>query len=211
MRRRREKETRSGGVADREPRSFPFGIVQGPCLHFPLFFKTSPPPSSLFLFSHPTPDTMNASDPVDVAEIAKSKAVSQVGINEKDELSIDQAPAQQGTFYTEEDKSLDKEYPNDEDLRNLRRVAGKVPWAAYTIAFVELCERFSYYGTTAVCMFHCFQKMITRLIQYSRQLHSAPSTCWIYHWRPGPRLRFQQWCARCPGYGSTSLHRIDIV
>ena len=33
----------------------------------------------------------------------------------------------------------------------LRRVAGKIPWTAYTIAFVELCERFSYYGTTVVC------------------------------------------------------------
>lgn len=154
---------------------------------------------------------MNASDPVDVAEIAKSKAVSQVGINEKDELSIEQAPVQQGTFYSQEDKSLEREYPNDEDLRTLRRVAGKIPWPAYTVAFVELCERFSYYGTTAVCTFHRFQQMITRLIQNSRQLHSAPSACWIDHWRPGPRLRFQQWCPWCPGYGSTSLHRIDIV
>ncbi len=39
----------------------------------------------------------------------------------------------------------------EEDLVNLRRVSGKIPWAAYTIAFVELCERFSYYGTTVVC------------------------------------------------------------
>jgi proton-dependent oligopeptide transporter, POT family len=39
----------------------------------------------------------------------------------------------------------------DEDLINLRRVSGKIPWSAYTIAFVELCERFSYYGTTVVC------------------------------------------------------------
>jgi POT family proton-dependent oligopeptide transporter len=28
-----------------------------------------------------------------------------------------------------------------------------VHWTAYTVAFVELCERFSYYGTTAVCMY----------------------------------------------------------
>ncbi|KAJ6263709.1 hypothetical protein Dda_2278 [Drechslerella dactyloides] len=40
--------------------------------------------------------------------------------------------------------------PTEEDLRTLRRVAGKVPWTAYSIAFVELCERFSYYGTTQV-------------------------------------------------------------
>ena len=41
----------------------------------------------------------------------------------------------------------------EEDLINLRRVSGKIPWPAYTIAFVELCERFSYYGTTVVCKF----------------------------------------------------------
>lgn len=44
------------------------------------------------------------------------------------------------------------EYPTEEELRTLRRVSGQIPWSAYTIAFVELCERFSYYGTTAVCM-----------------------------------------------------------
>lgn len=39
----------------------------------------------------------------------------------------------------------------EEDLRTLRRVSGKIPWTAFTVAFVELCERFSYYGTTIVC------------------------------------------------------------
>lgn len=37
-----------------------------------------------------------------------------------------------------------------EDLHTLRRVSGKITWIAFTIAFVELCERFSYYGTTVV-------------------------------------------------------------
>ncbi|KAG9234524.1 putative peptide transporter ptr2 [Amylocarpus encephaloides] len=41
-------------------------------------------------------------------------------------------------------------HPTEEDLATLRRVSGIIPWTAYTIAFVELCERFSYYGTTAV-------------------------------------------------------------
>jgi len=40
---------------------------------------------------------------------------------------------------------------SEEDLKNLRRISGKIPWSAFTIAFVELCERFSYYGTTIVC------------------------------------------------------------
>lgn len=45
-----------------------------------------------------------------------------------------------------------REHPTEEEIRTLRRVSDKIPWTAYTIAFVELCERFSYYGTTAVCM-----------------------------------------------------------
>ena len=98
---------------------------------------------------------MNASDPVEVAEIAKSKAVSHtIGINEKgpvvDELTIDSAPLRDASI--EGDYSLDKTSPTDEELATLRRVAGKLPMAAYSVAFVELCERFSYYGTTAVCM-----------------------------------------------------------
>lgn len=44
------------------------------------------------------------------------------------------------------------EYPTEEEFKTLHRVAGNVRWTAYTIAFVELCERFSYYGTAAVCM-----------------------------------------------------------
>jgi len=43
------------------------------------------------------------------------------------------------------------EIPTEEELVTLRRVSGQIPWTAYTVAFVELCERFSYYGTTAVC------------------------------------------------------------
>jgi proton-dependent oligopeptide transporter, POT family len=39
---------------------------------------------------------------------------------------------------------------SEDDLVNLRRVSGKIPWQAYTIAFCELCERFSYYGSTVV-------------------------------------------------------------
>ncbi|ORY71399.1 POT family-domain-containing protein [Pseudomassariella vexata] len=38
--------------------------------------------------------------------------------------------------------------PSEEDMHTLRRVSGKINWAAYTIAFCELCERFSYYGSS---------------------------------------------------------------
>lgn len=46
-----------------------------------------------------------------------------------------------------------EQLPTDEDWANLRRVYGKVNWMIYVIGIVEMCERFAYYGTTAVCMY----------------------------------------------------------
>lgn len=46
-----------------------------------------------------------------------------------------------------------EQYPTGGEKKTLRRVFGHIPWTAYTIAFVELCERFSYYGRTVVCMY----------------------------------------------------------
>ncbi|KAK2746001.1 hypothetical protein FQN55_005823 [Onygenales sp. PD_40] len=50
--------------------------------------------------------------------------------------------------------NLNREYPTEEEIRTLRRVPDKIPWVTFSIAFVELCERFSYYGTTVVCMYN---------------------------------------------------------
>jgi POT family proton-dependent oligopeptide transporter len=80
---------------------------------------------------------------IDIAEVAKAEAPA--------------IPARLRPGATEEEQkrlSLDADYAeiSEEDLRTLTRVAGPVPWQAYTIAFIEFCERFSYYGTTVVCM-----------------------------------------------------------
>ncbi len=40
--------------------------------------------------------------------------------------------------------------PTAEELATLRRVPNYIPRKIFTIAFIELCERFSYYGTTVV-------------------------------------------------------------
>jgi hypothetical protein len=50
-------------------------------------------------------------------------------------------------------------YPSNEELITLRRISGLVPWTAYTVAIVELCERFSYYGTIAVCKNNCLTQL----------------------------------------------------
>lgn len=42
-------------------------------------------------------------------------------------------------------------FPTAEEMATLRRVANNLPLKLLTIAFVELCERFSFYGCTAVC------------------------------------------------------------
>lgn len=84
-----------------------------------------------------------ASDPTsvavgdDVRAIAKDKEVTLAPVlttNEDDKLGL----------------STDDRDPTEEELHTLRRVPDKIPWNIYTIAFIELCERFSYYGTTAV-------------------------------------------------------------
>ncbi|KAF2202260.1 PTR2-domain-containing protein [Delitschia confertaspora ATCC 74209] len=48
--------------------------------------------------------------------------------------------------FIEFEADLEGEEPTEEDLATLHRVSGPIPWSAYSIAFVELCERFGYYG-----------------------------------------------------------------
>jgi POT family proton-dependent oligopeptide transporter len=51
----------------------------------------------------------------------------------------------QPTFLSDAD-----DFPTDEEMHTLRRVPAHIPLKIYTIAFVEFCERMSYYGTIAV-------------------------------------------------------------
>lgn len=113
-----------------------------------------------FALSSASLPAMNVSDPVDQAEIAKSKATSHdVAVNEKHDIAVSEKhdleiePAGPPAYTTTGDDDL-KTIPTDEELATLRRVSGKLPWTTFTVAFVELCERFSYYGTTAVCKCH---------------------------------------------------------
>ncbi|KAJ6150718.1 hypothetical protein N7470_007312 [Penicillium chermesinum] len=104
---------------------------------------------------------MNASDPSDVAELAKSKAISHdatltPALRSNEDAIVGEDSKAMPVSHTAPIPTLDlheghdRVYATEHDLQTLRRVADKVPWAAYTVAFVEWCERFSYYGTTAV-------------------------------------------------------------
>lgn len=42
--------------------------------------------------------------------------------------------------------SFDNDEPTEEERATLRCVSDKLPWAAFLVAVIELCERFTYYG-----------------------------------------------------------------
>ncbi|KAK6362359.1 hypothetical protein TWF730_006053 [Orbilia blumenaviensis] len=101
------------------------------------------------------------SQPDDVAFRAKHDPALALPLDEKHEHTTAQVPPvydghdkNHGAFEREEEDA-----PTEEEIRTLRHVSDKIPWNAYTVAFVELCERFSYYGTTVV---------FTNFIQQSR-------------------------------------------
>lgn len=73
--------------------------------------------------------------------------------HEKDERAhaVEPPPVFDGQGVIQMDE-LDENIPTKEELHTLRRVSDHIPIKAYTIAFVELVERFSYYGTVIVCM-----------------------------------------------------------
>ncbi|XRM41254.1 hypothetical protein ABZX51_004533 [Aspergillus tubingensis] len=77
-------------------------------------------------------------------QAVEEKKESHLPINEKETAVVSAVPSIRDVH------NDGREYPTEEEERTLRRVSDTVSWTAYTVAFVELCERFSYYGTTAV-------------------------------------------------------------
>ena len=41
---------------------------------------------------------------------------------------------------------MEEDEPTEEELATLRKVSDHLPWSAFIVAMVELCERFTYYG-----------------------------------------------------------------
>lgn len=76
-------------------------------------------------------------------------------------------------------------YPTEEELTTLRRTHGKVSWLIYSIGFVEMCERFAYYGTTAVCKSSSSTAVMfpstDSVYLPSRQLYRLPSPTQLNH------------------------------
>jgi POT family proton-dependent oligopeptide transporter len=56
-----------------------------------------------------------------------------------------------------DEDELRGEMPTEEEKRTLRRIGDPLPKAAFLVAIVELCERFTYYGASGI-----FQNYIQR-------------------------------------------------
>jgi POT family proton-dependent oligopeptide transporter len=86
---------------------------------------------------------------------SNSLAINDVGpvdtISQGDPVSTEN---NKGIIPESYDLGVGDEDPNTDELHGpnaLRRVSAPIPWVVYTVAFVELCERFSYYGTQVLC------------------------------------------------------------
>jgi len=96
---------------------------------------------------------------LDRAEIAQAE-VARHGLDPGPPLgTVDELRAGKGSidvsnvpaYSSQGDNGLlddDYPFPTEEELQTLRRVSGKINWAAYSVAFCELGERFSYYGSS---------------------------------------------------------------
>ncbi|OJJ08429.1 hypothetical protein ASPVEDRAFT_396350 [Aspergillus versicolor CBS 583.65] len=94
---------------------------------------------------------MNQADSVEIGEVVAAQKNAQLP-SEKDLIAKEAIVEEPLPQYPagEENEALNKLHPTSEEMQTLRRVAGPLNWITFSVAFVELCERFSYYGTTAV-------------------------------------------------------------
>lgn len=90
--------------------------------------------------------------PVDSPETLQAGALEDI-VNDRRRSSVTGGKGLQQTTAMANDIAPGERYPTADELHGpsaLRRVAAPIPWSVYTVAFVELCERFSYYGTQIV-------------------------------------------------------------
>lgn len=86
----------------------------------------------------------------------------------------------------EEDDGFGGDIPTEEEKKTLRRVGDKVPKAAFLVAVVELCERFTYYGASGL-----FQNYIQRPLDG----RDGPGALGMGHQgATGLSTFFQFWC-----------------
>lgn len=103
----------------------------------------------------------DASDTVGVAQARKPSLAETPIPGNPDGKDVKLAVTARERRASTEPPTPDGEEPNEAELQTLRRVSGKIPWLAYSVAFVELCERFSV-GTHDKMMLELAHGLISR-------------------------------------------------
>jgi proton-dependent oligopeptide transporter, POT family len=92
----------------------------------------------------PTEDTGGVELPTrdfdDTQSVQAESVNGRVGASLVDQSSIDD------DFSEIADLPEGASHPTEEELATLRKVSDSLPWSAFLVALVELCERFAYYG-----------------------------------------------------------------
>lgn len=117
------------------------------------------------------------------------------GVDTKPEAATATAAADTGSHY-----SVDGDGPTEEEKQTLRKVSDKLPWSAFLVAVVELCERFAYYGLSGP-----FQNYISNSYHDPNGLPGAIGL--DQQGATGLTNFFQFWCYVTPMYASTSIMR----
>ena len=72
---------------------------------------------------------------------------------------------------------MEEDEPTEEELATLRKVSDHLPWSAFIVAMVELCERFTYYGLSGpfqnYIQYHPHDTPISGGIGTALQSHTA--------------------------------------
>ncbi|KAI8453502.1 POT family-domain-containing protein [Phakopsora pachyrhizi] len=93
-------------------------------------------------------NSSHISDPNSSVHPAASKDSDLNNLEEQHDHQLDEGAISSNEFNGEGNTS--RRFPTNEEFSKLKRVPGNINLATYLICFIELVERFSYYGTTVV-------------------------------------------------------------
>lgn len=88
-----------------------------------------------------------------MAEAAADQYRANVGHSDRNDNVHPMGHMEKGVVADDPNATTDEHgnvFPTDDELKTLRRVPENIPWQAWSVAFCELAERFSYYGCTNV-------------------------------------------------------------
>lgn len=86
----------------------------------------------------------------DALEVGGAELRAEAIDERKHSIAVEDTAQRAASLVASNLQTADGEAPTAEELLTLRRVPNHIPRKIFTIAFIELCERFSYYGTTVV-------------------------------------------------------------